>query len=125
MTMQTANSDMNPVSFNMPLPSLQGIAASNANVILGREDISGRFSMIDSGPILIQMEAGMVLSVRAGSGSVRSTQFANKHERFLAEGEHFVAERDGLLTVRSLSRSELQINWPAIGSEASSVGRKN
>jgi len=119
MTMQIATSDSKPVSLRMPVSSVQAIARSGKSEILSREDIAGRFSMIASGPMRIQMEAGTILHVRAGS--VHSTQFVGKHERCVAEGENFVAERDGLLTIRCRTHAELQIDWPGIGSVAASV----
>ena len=124
MTLQTATRESIPLPFNMRSTPIQDVAASSANVHLGREDISGRFSIIDSGPIQIQMETGMVLRVH--SGSVQAVQSTNNNERSLAEGDRMVAERSGLLTVRSHARAQLQIDWPVVGSKASTtVGRKN
>ena len=85
-------------------------ALSKASRFLGRNAIGGRFSIIDDGPVHIQMEAGMMLHVR--TGSVAAGQFTNGNERHLLEGEWLVADREGLLTVHSHARSELQADWP-------------
>lgn len=124
MTMQPAKIDSMPMPIHRASPSFQDVAVSAANVHLRREDIGGRFSTIDSGPFVIRTEEGMVLSVRAGS--VRAVQSTNDDERLLWQGDRLVAERSGLLTVRSHVRTELQIDWPMPGSEEfSEVGRNN
>ncbi len=116
MTTQTASTKMNHLSVTLPSPQFDYVTAPNTSLYFGREDISGRFSLVDGGPMHIQIEAGAVLHVRAGS--VQVAQLADKDEQFVAEGQYLVAKRDGLLTVRSRSRAQLQIDWPIARSNA-------
>lgn len=124
MTIQTAFRDTNTTPFSMTSQLHHESARSNVSVLLGRDDVHGRFSMVGTDPLYIQMEAGMVLHVRAGS--VEARQFSNRSERTLVEGERFAADHNGLLTVHSHTRAELQIDWATpVRERSSAVLRKN
>lgn len=124
MTIQTAISKPDTTTFQA-MPSLPAaVSRSKVSVLLGRDDISGPFSLINSGPVYIQMEAGMVLLVRAGSVSVN--QIAKRKGYSLLEGERLVADHDGLMTIHSHDHARLQLDWPMrVGEMPFSVARKN
>jgi len=110
MTTHTAISNSTTTSFIGSTRKQYHGPSSKSIRFLGRDEIGGRFSIIDKGPLQIQMEAGMVLHVH--TGSVEVSQFANANESHLLEGERLVADHEGLLTVHSNGHAELQFDWP-------------
>jgi hypothetical protein len=87
---------------------------------LTRAAIGGRMSLVDRGPLTIAAERGLIVRVRAGS--IWSSQPGDGQYWLVRSGECFTAHRTGLLVVRAVERSEIEIAWPPLDSERLSPG---
>jgi hypothetical protein len=88
--------------------------------LLTRAQIGGRLSLVDRRPLEIAAERGLI--VRVATGSVWSGQSSDPQYRLVSAGECFVADRAGSLTVRTLDRGEIEIDWPPLAAERLSPG---
>lgn len=87
---------------------------------LTRTQIGGRLSLVDRGPLAIAAEHGLVVRVR--TGSVWSSQPGDHQYWLVRADESFVAQRTGLLVMRAVERSEIEIDWPPLDADRLSPG---
>jgi hypothetical protein len=87
---------------------------------LTRARIGSRLSLVDRGPLTIAADLGLVVRVRAGS--IWSGQPGDGEYWLVRAGESFAARRTGLLVVRAVERSEIEMVWPPLGDERLSPG---
>jgi hypothetical protein len=82
----------------------------NRNAPLGSALVAGRFSLADHDPVSIAAVPGLV--VRVHSGLLWVTGSADNRRHRVRTGERFIAYDEGLLTVSTRERTELQLVWP-------------
>ncbi len=80
-------------------------------VLISREKVTGRFSLIDRDPIYLETVPGMTLYVH--SGRARAQQLDDPRGEEITAGTSFVAEHHGVLAVKAHAGVELQVKWPA------------
>jgi hypothetical protein len=95
-------------------------ACGSESTPLTRAWIGSRHSLVDRGPLTIAADRGLV--VRVCTGSIWSSQPGDGEYWLVRAGESFAARRTGLLVVRAIERSEIEIDWPSLGNERLSPG---
>jgi len=95
-------------------------AGGSDSTPLTRARIGSRLSLVDRGALTIAADRGLVVRVRAGS--IWSRQPGDGEYWLVRAGESFAAHRTGLLVVRAVERSEIEIAWPPLGNERLSPG---
>jgi hypothetical protein len=95
-------------------------ACGSDSTPLTRAQIGSRLSLVDRGPLTIAADQGLVVRVRAGS--IWSSQPGDGEYWLVRAGESFAARRTGLLVVRAVERSEIEMAWPPLGDERLSPG---
>ena len=95
-------------------------AGGSDSTPLTRARIGSRLSLVDRGALTIAADRGLVVRVRAGS--IWSSQPGDGEYWLVRAGESFAAHRAGLLVVRAVERSEIEIAWPPLGNERLSPG---
>ena len=101
-------------------PSSNDAACGSDSTPLTRARIGSRLSLVDRGPLTIAADRGLVVRVR--TGSLWSSQPGDGEYWLVRAGESFAARRSGLLVVRAIERSEIEIDWPPPGNERLSPG---
>jgi hypothetical protein len=84
--------------------------AHNRSAPLGSALVAGRFSLADRDPVTITAVPGLVVHVH--SGLLWVTEAADNRRHRVRTGERFIAYDEGLLTVSTRERTELQLVWP-------------
>jgi hypothetical protein len=79
-------------------------------VSLTREQISGSFSLIGNGPVVIDAASGATLHVR--SGLVQVCHLEEEGQQLLQGGQQFVLNRNGPVGLAAIARAEVHLDWP-------------
>lgn len=77
---------------------------------LARDEVTGRFSLLEDHAMTISTVPGTTLLVRRGT--LRVGRDGERRGHWLVAGARYVAEHDGPVTLSSPETVELSVEWP-------------